>query len=524
MLLLILLFCIFGVLPVLRTNFFALYILQLKEYRRDRIKDFLSTKEWKSALLNKFLMVYSVFFLLYCINFFLFYNNLFFAISWLLIVFLAMDSLYILFKFKKGQLLYPKMTGRILILWFIVFVIQLSVWLWWYFGKHFIISVFVLLVCPYLVVWIAHFLVLPFVKYQKNKIIQKATAKISELESLVSIWITGSFAKSSVKTLLLQLLKVKYKAIWTPKNINTEIWVSQFIIKKLSNNYRYFVAEMWAYRIWEISLLWKIVHHKYGFLTGLWNQHLSLFGSKENIRKWKFEISESVQKEHWKLFVNWDSIDFNTKIPDYVVLYSISNPKAQAYSEIIKQTSTKTEFIFSFWAKSYNLETNLSSKHDLLNLTWVLACVLELGVSIDEVRSELLNLEKPAQTLELKTTKYGLKILDDSYNLSIDWLWAGLEFLNTSDDDKFLVLDDVIELWKTAVSEHKEIWKKLANYDLKKVFLLGKEYSSVVQKSMIESGFPASRIFLRNEISLLKTESSWIALLAWRTAWKFFKS
>gem|GEM_PF-6516257 len=45
MLLLILLFCIFGVLPVLRTNFFALYILQLKEYRRDRIKDFLSTKE-----------------------------------------------------------------------------------------------------------------------------------------------------------------------------------------------------------------------------------------------------------------------------------------------------------------------------------------------------------------------------------------------------------------------------------------------------------------------------------------------
>gem|GEM_PF-3755698 len=61
-------------------------------------------------------MVYSVFFLLYCINFFLFYNNLFFAISWLLIVFLAMDSLYILFKFKKGQLLYPKMTGRILIL------------------------------------------------------------------------------------------------------------------------------------------------------------------------------------------------------------------------------------------------------------------------------------------------------------------------------------------------------------------------------------------------------------------------
>gem|GEM_PF-4615648 len=49
-----------------------------------------------------------------------------------------------------------------------------------------------------------------------------------------------------------------------------------------------------------------------------------------------------------------------------------------------------------------------------------MACVLELGVSIDEVRSELLNLEKPAQTLELKTTKYGLKILDDSYNLSID--------------------------------------------------------------------------------------------------------
>ena len=61
----------------------------------------------------------------------------------------------------------------------------------------------------------------------------KKLLKIQKYNNLIVIGITGSYGKTSIKKFLTQILSVKYKVISTPKNINTEIGIAQFILKMI---------------------------------------------------------------------------------------------------------------------------------------------------------------------------------------------------------------------------------------------------------------------------------------------------
>jgi len=245
----------------------------------------------------------------------------------------------------------------------------------------------------------------------KSKIFNKPT----------KIWITWSYWKSSVKEYLSQILEKNSKVLITPKNINTELWISDLIIKKLKDKYDYFVVEMWAYKIWEIETLWEIVDHKYGFLTAIWNQHLALFWWIKNTIKAKSEIELKVIQNKWILYINWDDKNiekakFNKKT--YIVTYWIKE-KCDAKSEIIEVKKAITKFNFYYkWSKT-SYKTNLLWTHNIINITWVLAFCYDIWIDKEIIKNSLLDLKMPNNTLDI--IKYNDSVLlDDTYNLS-EW-------------------------------------------------------------------------------------------------------
>ena len=68
----------------------------------------------------------------------------------------------------------------------------------------------------------------------KFLIYKMAAARVSANKNLVVIGITGSYGKTSTKEFLAQILERKFKVKKTPKNINTEIGVSKFILSNLA--------------------------------------------------------------------------------------------------------------------------------------------------------------------------------------------------------------------------------------------------------------------------------------------------
>lgn len=494
--------------PFLYKYFFWLYVFQLKEYRFDRTKEYLETPQWKKALLPK------TFFL----ELFLFFALIFYTFSdgsistyTIFLIFLSLNIFY-LFKISKKNYFLPKFTFRSLL---IVFVsLLLLVWIFYFLPK----IVLFLAIVPYLLIIISNILTLPLIIYKKNKFINKAILKSKSIKKPIKIWITWSYWKSSVKEYLAFLLWNIWKTLSTPENINTEMWVSSIILNKLDDKYDYFVAEMWAYRIWEIKALWEIVNHKYWFLTAIWTQHIWLFWSQENIKKGKSEIALKVLENNWILYVNWDNeniknTNFSKKLK--IVKYWISED-CHAFSKIIWFKDNFLEFKFNYKEQKYLLKTNLLWEHNIINLTWILAFLIDIWIDINLVKHSLLNLPNPKHTLDV-IKNWDLTIIDDTYNLSVDWLLAWIETLKYFEWKKILILDDILELWKDSEKIHYDLWKKIWDLNIfENILFIWTNYKENFIKWLINSSFKKENIL--NDLSGI---NSWILLFEWRWARKY---
>lgn len=537
---------ILGFLPLIYKLSFWLYTIQLKEYRWDRFREYLWTKQWKSALFNIFfivdfvLIIWSIFIYLY----YLFWDDYYVAFWWItyhmFFYYLLILNIFVIWKIFRKNILRPKITSRLIILVLLIifwlsidfyFFIKLNLFDFTYF---YILGIFSTI--PFMI-FIFNFISLPLVNYKKNKQINRAIKKSEKNNDIIKIWITWSYWKSSVKEFLSSILEQEDKTLKTPENQNTEMSVSALVLNKLNKKYKYFVAEMWAYRIWEISILWKIVNHKYWFLTAIWNHHIWLFGSQENIAKAKFEIAESVLKNDWILYVNWDCEEIkkylnktptlyqglNNKVPDKgfrVIKYWIkSENKLEAVSNIISVEKWKTKFEFNYKDIKTEFEINLIWEHNIVNLTWVVACCIDLGLKIDDIKKYLKKLKTPDNTKNIIELWDNI-LIDDTYNLSEAGLKSWLNLLKNynSDYNKILVLDDILELWKQAEKIHFNIWKKIAEEKLvDKVLFCWANYKDSFVNWLIELWFNEENILVNlDEIS----ENS-IILFEWRNAKKY---
>jgi len=515
-----------AILPIFYKLSFWLYTIQLKEYRFDRFKEYMATRQWKSAYFNFwFLIEFPILFSTIAI---FFDRNLEIIIFPTLFYFFVIQNIFVFWKIIRNRILKPKITSRLLLTKLIVvFFILLNLYfvVFWWFEKYIFIYLFILIFFTPIYIFVAIFISLPIVNYLKRKKIKNATEKLKKYNNIIKVWITWSYWKSSVKEYLSSILYNESKILKTPENINTELWISDLILRKISKKYKYFIAEMWAYRIWEIKVLWNIVDHKYWFLTAIWNQHIWLFWNQKNIIKAKSEISNSVLINNWILYINW-----NNK--------NIKKIKFQKWLNMIKywtddwcdakSTFNKiswTNFVFDFEYKNIKetFETNLIGDHNVINLTWVIAFCIDLWLNIKNIKKYLLKIKSPKNTLTLinkKINKLNLKIINDTYNISYDWLFAGIKLLNyyEKDYEKILILDDVIELWKDAKSIHYNIWLKVAKSKiLDKIVYVWINYKKEFTKWLIDWWFDK-----KNILSNIKTiNKNTIILLEWRWAWKF---
>lgn len=141
---------------------------------------------------------------------------------------------------------------------------------------------------------------IPVALYRRN-IIHKARTSLEYTHPTV-IGITGSYGKSTLKDYLFTLLSHSYKTAKTDRNQNTAVGVALSILKNLTKETKYFVAEMGAYKRGEIEEVIRFTDPKYAVITAIGSQHLSLFGDKEALFKAKSEIALKIPKDG-RLFI-----------------------------------------------------------------------------------------------------------------------------------------------------------------------------------------------------------------------------
>ncbi len=436
------------------------YLWQLKEYRLDRMRDFFSTKQGRKYWLSPAFLVRSLFVIILV---FWPINTISILKFIILGVLLAEIIVHGLSVYQK-KLRYPKPTPKALLILGASFIFEASI-AWW---QRDWTLVFVLMVVRFFIMSGIVFLSNQITQRIKDLIIYQATRKIARLPELLTIGITGSYGKSSVKEYTSQLLGVNFTVVNTPGNINTDIGVAQFILRTDFTKAQIFVCEMGAYRIGEISRICKIVKPKIGILTSIIEQHLSLFGSLKNIQTAKYELLRSIP-ETGLVITNADNAyctellseltcqnqklfgDESDNQPDYLI--TETKAKAGVVSWQV-QTDEPTPLLFT---------AAVLGAHQPYNITPAIIVAKHLGISFTEIARAVTTLKPGANALSWYQYQ-AADIIDDTYNSNPKGFKAALDILSSfpSTKRRIVITRGMLELADKSAEYHAKIGEEIA--------------------------------------------------------------
>jgi len=316
---------------------------------------------------------------------------------------------------------FPKFTKKIIFLFLACLGLEILLLLYFSFISIAILTIFLI---PLLILSFQ----IPSALWRKI-IINKAKEKRLKFKSLLVIGITGSYGKTSTKEFLSTILSEKFKVLKTKEHQNSEVGVSQCILRELKQEHEIFVCEMAAYNRGGIKLLCDISQPKIGILTGINEQHMATFGSQENIIKTKYELMESLPEDGIAFF----------------------NARNKYCLELYQKTKLK-KFLYAKNATFFGEE----------NIMGAIAVAKELGMQEEEISRASEKNEYKFPGIKIKKGINGLNIVDATYSANPDGVTAHLEYLKTFPGRKVIIMPCLIELGKSSKEVHRRIGKKIA--------------------------------------------------------------
>lgn len=258
-------------------------------------------------------------------------------------------------------------------------------------------------------------------------------------------------------------MEQKYHVIRTPRNINTEIGVAQFVLSTDLTGVEVFIVEMGAYQIGEIALICRMVKPKIGILTAINEQHLSLFGSIEKTQEAKFELLESLPADGLAV-INFDNKYCREKAGELkcrVVSYGMdSDQRPSCLIKDIKSNMNGISFSAGISGQVSEFLSPILGEHNIMNIAPCLLIGTKLDVPIDTMKYAVSTLPP-----SLKIFKYGnCDIIDDSYNSNPDGFKAALDLLNKFQTERrrVIVTRGMLELGEKSEEIHERIGEEIS--------------------------------------------------------------
>jgi len=463
-------------------------LLQRKEYRFDKMFDFFSTKEAVFFLFDFSFFTFLVSFVsILSLNYtqsFLFWTQLFAALT------LFTNLVYLLFQAYSGKLhpVFTKKAGLLIALSFLTFSMFSFLAIFYFFW---FISIFFLpIIVPFL--WII--LLYPLDFLLKSRIWKKAKIRRNtDLKNMQVIAVSGSYGKTTVKEILFQLFAKSKKTEKTLEFQNTTLSVANRLLS-IPSQTEVFISEIGAYRVGDGKDMCVFTLPNSAIITGLNYQHLSLFGSEENIIKAESESLQFLKTGDIAVINMNSNLCQKIEIPKNITLirYGLSdedygkNPLDYAGEEIFFD-GEKTHFTLNVRGIKTRLSTNLISRGNIQNLVGCIALAHSCGLQLSGMSNLLLNLNQPNATLQQINYSWGT-LIDDSHNANFDGVTNALSFVKQLNKPSIIALDEIIELGEKSVETHKKLAEHLYNLKPSKLILFGKNYANVVAKHYIFLG------------------------------------
>ncbi|MGQ9425992.1 UDP-N-acetylmuramoyl-tripeptide--D-alanyl-D-alanine ligase [Gilvimarinus sp. F26214L] len=272
--------------------------------------------------------------------------------------------------------------------------------------------------------------------------------------------ITGSGGKTTVKTLLSNILGRCGHVLVTQGNLNNQIGVPLTLFQ-ITPEHDFAVIEMGASGPGEIAYLVSLAKPQVGLVNNALRAHVEGFGSPEGVARAKGEMFAGLASDGVGV-VNLDdpALDiWREQIGARKRLgFSVAGRTADVSAAAITETAEGCgRFTLRAGADSVAVQLRLVGRHNIANALAAAACAHALGIDLETIRSGLEASDAVTGRMESKPGVAGSTIIDDSYNANPDSARVAVDVLTRRTGRRILALGDMAELGPDADKLHREL-------------------------------------------------------------------
>lgn len=325
-------------------------------------------------------------------------------------------------------------------------------------------------------------------------------AYLKSLLAPKTVGITGTCGKTSVKDMLSSILRLDAGTLATDGNFNNDIGVPLTLLR-LRPEHKYAVIEMGTNHPGEISYTTNLVRPDICLINNIGYAHIEGFGSLEGVFRAKMEVYEGLTSGGTAVFSR-DSEFFEQFVStDHHRHVSFGlTPEADVYAENpVCREDGCYEFTLNAAGNRENVRLQVPGIHNVSNACAATAAAWTLGVSSSVIRQGLCEYKTFRGRL-LVTRHNDVTLIDDTYNASVNAVFAAINTLSEMEGRKIMILGEMGELGDMEEELHREVGRKFKQSGIDLLFTLGDLTRYTVQEAGENAKFLTSKNDLYNTL------------------------
>lgn len=289
------------------------------------------------------------------------------------------------------------------------------------------------------------------------------------------IGITGSNGKTIVKEWLATMLENTYNIVRSPYSYNSRIGVP-LSVWNMSEENDLAIFEAGISQPGEMRLLAGIIDPNIGILTNIGTAHAQFFPN--TIRKITEKLKLFQKADVLIYHNNNEELSLVLQLPEYRHIRKISWGENNSDYIVSQQMSSDGNTLLNIG--DWKFTVPFVDTASIENVTHVIVTLLYLGISPEEINTNLSKLTHISMRLEILEGINHSVIINDTYSLDVNSLSAALSFLDTQTQmpKKTLIISDFEQVGKLPEQYYSSLNEELKKHNITKLVAVGKEFHS----------------------------------------------